>query len=194
MATKEKAKRKPATKATHPTNTNEENISMGQPALMEFFVSGIRDIYWAENHLVMALPKMRKASSSAELQKAIDDHLEVTKGHVARLEQIFQLLDQKALAQKCDAMEGLTLEGEGNIEDTIEGTPVRDLAVNVSCQKVEHYEIAAYTSLASLAGSLGYPEVQELLTTTLQEEEDSAELLSSLSNDITERALSETGA
>jgi ferritin-like metal-binding protein YciE len=186
MATKEKTRRKPGS-----AKTAVREMPSGQTDLMELLVSGIRDIYWAENHLVKALPKMKSASGSKDLQKAIADHLEITKGHVTRLEQIFEMLGQKPLARKCDAMEGLTLEGEGTIEDTVEGTSARDLGINLSCQKVEHYEMATYMGLANLAVALGYPQVADLLHETLREEEESAELLSELSEDITGRAGSE---
>ena len=79
---------------------------------MELFLDGIKDIYWAENHLVKTLPKMEKAASSAKLKAAIADHLEVTKTHVARLEKVFELLGEKAQAKKCDAMEGISKEGD----------------------------------------------------------------------------------
>lgn len=183
MATKEKTRSRSTARKTVARET--PDTSSAKPDLLELLIAGIRDIYWAENHLVKALPKMKSASGSKALQKAIADHLEVTKGQVARLEQVFQLLGQKPLARKCDAMEGLTLEGEGVVEDTIEGTAARDLGINMSCQKVEHYEMATYMGLANLAVSLGYPEVAELLQETLSEEEESAELLSDLSESIT---------
>lgn len=179
MATKEKARRPASRKPVA------KEVTSAQPDLVELLINGIRDVYWAENHLVKALPKMKSAAASKELQKAIADHLGVTKGHVARLEQIFQILGQKPIARKCDAMEGLSLEGEGVIEDTVEGTAARDLGVNLSCQKVEHYEMATYMGLANLAVTLGYPEVADLLQETLREEEESAELLSELSEAVT---------
>ncbi len=187
MATKEKTKRKPVQK----TDTDTRSSSLVFNDLMELFVNGLKDMYWAENHLIKSLPKMRSASSSKELQTAIEDHLEVTKGHVSRLEQIFEMIGQRPLARKCDAMEGLTLEGEGVIEDTMDGSPSRELGISLACQKVEHYEMAAYMGLAKLATSLGYPEVAELLSETLKEEEDSAELLSEMSNELTDQGLSE---
>jgi ferritin-like metal-binding protein YciE len=187
MTTKEKTKRR---RAAADADAMPELIS-GQGDLMKLLISGIRDIYWAENHLVRALPKMRNATSSAQMRDAIADHLEVTKEHVTRLGQIFGLLGQDALARKCDAMEGLTLEGEGTIEDTEEGTSARDLGINFACQKVEHYEIAAYQGLINLATALGLPDVAKLLTETLNEEHESSDLLLKISEGITADGLSE---
>jgi ferritin-like metal-binding protein YciE len=180
---KVKTSKKPATSA----RLERETITSPDP-MMELFVNNIRSMYWAENHLVRMLPKMKAESSSKELQKAISDHLKVTKGHVARLEQVFEMIRQKPQATKCDAMEGLTLEGEGVIEDTMPGTPVRDLGINQSCQKVESYEMTSYQGLISLATTLGLDEVAELLKATLQEEQQSLELLNDMSQDITANA------
>ncbi|MEO6499471.1 MAG: DUF892 family protein, partial [Mucilaginibacter sp.] len=100
-----------------------------EPALNELFKDGIMDIYWAENHLVKNLPKMSKAATSKALVTAIDDHLAQTKTHVSRLEQVFELLGEKAIAKKCDAMEGLGKEGEGIVESTEPGTATRDVGI-----------------------------------------------------------------
>ncbi len=144
--------------------------SKTEPALLKLFVDEIKDIYWAENHLVKVLPKMQKAASSEALANAIGEHLAVTETHVARLEQIFELLGEKNQAKKCDAMEGLAKEGEGIIEDTDEGTATRDVGIILASQKVEHYEIATYGGLAQLATTLGFTEVADLLAQTLAEE------------------------
>lgn len=161
-------------------NSENANIPTADP-LMELFVNSLRSMYWAENHLVKALPKMKSESSSAELQKAISNHLKETKGHVSRIEKAFNIIQQKAIATKCDAMEGLTLEGEGVIEDTMPETPVRDLGINLSSQKVESYEITAYQGLIKLATSLGFTEVADLLNETLAEEQNSLDLLNEIS-------------
>ena len=141
-----------------------------EPALLELFTDGIKDIYWAENHLVKTLPKMQQAASSKTLVAAIGNHLEETKTHVTRLEQIFELLGEKAQAQKCDAMEGLAKEGEGIIESTEAGTATRDVGIILASQKVEHYEIATYGGLTQLAQTLGLDDVAKLLYQTLTEE------------------------
>jgi ferritin-like metal-binding protein YciE len=141
-----------------------------QPALLELFTDGIKDIYWAENHLVKNLPKMIAAATSKALTAGISDHLEETKSHVARLEQVFELLGEKVQAQKCDAMEGLAKEGEGIVESTQPGTATRDVGIILASQKIEHYEIATYGGLHQLAITLGLEEVAGLLAQTLAEE------------------------
>ncbi len=158
----------------HPSAESADAI---QTSLLELFIGEIKDIYWAENHLVMALPKMQKAAASAELQNAFATHLEQTKGHVKRLEKVFGVLNEKVLAKKCDAMEGLVEEGEGLINDTAEGTVARDLGLIMAAQKVEHYEIATYASLVHLATTLGQTEISSILSETLSEEKETDELL-----------------
>src|ERR1700709_2416019 len=138
--------------------------------LLEFFHGEIKDIYWAEKHLVKTLPKMAKAATSPELKEAFTNHLEETKVHVERLEQVFELLEEKAQAKKCDAMEGITKEGDGVIEDTETGTSTRDVGLILSGQKVEHYEIATYGGLVQLARNLAHDDVADILETTLHEE------------------------
>jgi len=156
-----------------------------EPALTELFLDSIRDIYWAENHLVKSLPKMIKAATSKKLSGAIENHLAQTKVHVSRLEQVFELLGEKAIAKKCDAMEGLAKEGEGIVEETEEGTATRDVGIILASQKIEHYEIATYGGLTQLAKTLGLDDVAELLGQTLGEEKEADELLTEIAeNDI----------
>ena len=160
--------------------------------LEEFFHDELKDIYWAEKHLVKTLPKMQKAASSPDLKNAFVDHLDVTKGHVARLEEVFGILGKKPQAKKCDAMEGITKEGESIIEDTDAGTSTRDVGLILAAQKVEHYEIATYGGLAQLAKTLGYTEIASILDTTLEEEKEADHNLTSLAeNTINESAASE---
>ena len=140
--------------------------------LKDFFIDELKDIYWAEKHLVKTLPKMKKAATSTELQDAFAEHLEVTKTHVSRLEQAFESLGKKAQAKKCDAMEGITTEGEGIIEETMAGTSTRDVGLILAAQKVEHYEISTYGGLAQLASTLGLDDVANLLNQTLAEEKE----------------------
>jgi ferritin-like metal-binding protein YciE len=132
--------------------------------------------------LVKALPKLARSVSSKSLTQAIVNHLEQTKKQVQRLEQVFQSLGKKPQAKKCDAMEGLVMEGEGVIEDTDAGTPARDLGIIMASQKVEHYEIAAYTGLIKLAGKLGLTVIAETLAETLVEEQESDQLLAGIAN------------
>jgi ferritin-like metal-binding protein YciE len=148
--------------------------------LEEFFVDEIKDIYWAEKHLIKTLPKMKKAATTPELQQAFADHLEVTREHVTRLEEVFELLGEKAVAKKCDAMEGITKEGESIIEDTEEGTATRDVGLILAGQKVEHYEISTYGGLAQLARTLNHEDVAEILEKTLSEEKEADKLLTSV--------------
>jgi ferritin-like metal-binding protein YciE len=145
--------------------------------LEELLHDELKDIYWAEKHLVKTLPKMEKAATTNELKKAFADHLEATRGHVTRLEKAFELLGKKAQAKKCEAMDGLTKEGESIIEDTEKGSMTRDVGLIMAAQKVEHYEIATYGSLAQLAKTLGKTELKDLLGKTLDEEKEADDLL-----------------
>lgn len=174
--------------ATKATSSKEEQSSM----LEELFVDELKDIYWAEKHLVKTLPKMAKAATSEELKRSFTDHLEATKGHVSRLEEAFGLLGEKVQAKKCEAMAGLTKEGEGIIEDTEKGTLTRDVGLIMAAQKVEHYEIATYGSLAQLAKTLGKNDLADLMVQTLEEEKEADELLTSLAeNNINVEATAE---
>ena len=174
MATKTTPKR-PSKKSS-----SAKPLGEGNPELLKLFVDQIKDIYWAEKHLLKALPKMQKAATSAELQDAIETHTEQTQGHVDRLEDIFALLDQKPQAKKCDGMEGLVEEGESIIEETDEGTATRDVGIILSAQKVEHYEISSYGGLATLARTLGRDDIAEILEETLAEEKETDELLTKI--------------
>jgi ferritin-like metal-binding protein YciE len=140
----------------------------------------LRDIYDAEKQLVKAIPKMAKAASSTELQEALNEHLEVTKGHVQRLEKAFEALGTKAKSKTCAGMKGLTEEGQEVIgEDAT--NEMRDLAIIGAAQRVEHYEIAAYGTARTFAERLGNDEVAELLQETLNEEEEADEKLTQIS-------------
>lgn len=157
-------------------------LQSGKPApdFLQFFTDEVKDLYWAENHLVKNLPKMAKSATSSALAAAIEEHLEITRTHVARLEQVFAALGEKPLARKCDAMEGLVKEGEGCIENTADGSAIRDVAIIMASQKVEHYEISAYGSLATLARTIGLDELAAILEETLGEEKDADQKLTGL--------------
>lgn len=148
--------------------------------LEEFFVDELRDIYWAEKHLTKALPKMQKAATSQELANAFADHLTATEEHVSRLEEVFEMMGETARAKKCEAMEGLVKEGEEIIEDTEDDTSTRDVALIMAAQKVEHYEIATYGGLITLARTIGRDDVAEILKQTIAEEKEADELLSGI--------------
>ena len=137
--------------------------------LRELFVHSLKDIYWAEKALTKALPKMAKNATNANLVTAINNHLAETQEQVNRLEQVFASVGEKATAKKCDAMEGLIKEGEGMLEDTEPGA-VRDAGIIAASQKIEHYEIATYGTLAAFAKTLGENEAVSLLEETLAEE------------------------
>lgn len=171
-----------------------KNVKKGEQGSMlrDYFVDGIKDIYWAEKHLTKALPKMAKASTTELLRGAFEEHLIATEEHVARLEQVFALLGEKVQAKKCDAMEGILKEGDGVIEETEEDTLTRDVALIIAAQKVEHYEITSYGSLLQLAITLGLDEVADLLAATLQEEKDTDLRLTEIAeNDINWEAKAE---
>ena len=160
--------------------------------LEELFLEQLKDIYWAEKHLLKALPKMEKAATSGELKQSFADHLEVTREQVERLEQAFGMLDKKAQGKKCEAMDGLTKEAESVIEDTEKGTMTRDVGLIMAAQKVEHYEIATYGSLAQLAKTLGKNELADLMGQTLEEEKEADQLLTSIAeNNINVEATAE---
>lgn len=160
--------------------------------LLDFFKDELKDIYWAEKHLVKTLPKMAKAATSEELKAAFTDHLEVTNTHVSRLEEVFGLLGEKAQAKKCEAMEGITKEGEGIIEETEAGTSTRDVGLILAAQKAEHYEISTYGGLAQLATTLGLEEVAGILQSTLEEEKEADMSLTAIAeNDINYEAAEE---
>lgn len=153
-------------------DTDFSKFNKNQPGrlLQVFFIDQLKDIYWAENHLAKALPKMSAAATTPELRVAFEEHLAVTKEQIIRLEQVFELTGKKAEGKKCDAMSGLVMECESIIEDTKDDTLTRDVALIMAAQKVEHYEIASYGGLTQLALTMGWDEIADLLETTLQEE------------------------
>lgn len=149
--------------------------------LKDLFEDGLKDIYWAEKALVKALPKMGKNATSPKLKKAITDHLAQTETHVQRLEACFEAIDKKAIAKKCDAMEGLLEEGKSILEETAPGD-VRDAGIIAASQKVEHYEIATYGTLAAFAKVLDEKECLKNLLATLEEEKKCDLLLTSIAD------------
>lgn len=144
--------------------------------LRELFIDELRDILYAEKALLKALPKMAKNASEPKLVRAMEEHLSVTEGQVTRLEEVFNLLGETPRGKKCEAMEGLIKEAEGIMEETEEG-PVRDAGIISAAQKVEHYEIASYGTLAAFANTLGEKKVAALLQETLAEEKQADQTL-----------------
>ncbi|SOD13974.1 ferritin-like domain-containing protein [Pedobacter xixiisoli] len=178
-----------ATKTKKPTG---KTGKMEDSEFHEFFVDELKDIYWAEKHLATALPKMKKAATSTELAAAFEKHAEETKQHIATLEQVFELLGEKATAKKCDAMAGLLEEANGIIEDTDKCTMIRDAGLILAAQKVEHYEIATYGTLRVFAENMGHTEVMDLLAQTLENEKATDVALTSIAEGfVNEQAASE---
>lgn len=158
----------------------QESPAAGNTQLEKFFGDSLKDIYWAEKHLVKALGKMKKAATTEELKNAIEEHIGQTEGHVSRLEKVFELLGKKPQAKKCEAMEGLTKEGESIVEETEEGSMTRDAGIILAAQKVEHYEIATYGTLVQLAMVMGQDEAAEILHETLEEEKQTDKTLTAI--------------
>jgi ferritin-like metal-binding protein YciE len=156
---------------------------MTKETLRELYVEELKDIFSAENQLTKALPKMAKAASSEELREGFEEHLEQTKGHVQRLEQVFEMLEESSGGKKCLGMEGLIKEGAEVIGEDFEDD-VKDSALIAAAQRVEHYEIAAYGTVAAYADALGETEQASLLRETLQEEKDTDEKLTELASEI----------
>jgi ferritin-like metal-binding protein YciE len=147
--------------------------------LQELLTEELRDLYDAEKQLVRALPKVAKAVTDAELKQGILEHLEVTKNQVTRLEQVFELLGERAKSKPCKAMKGLVEEANEHISEHEKGS-VLDSVLIIGSQKIEHYEIAGYGSVRAIAKSLGNREVLGLLQTTLAEEEQTDKRLTSV--------------
>lgn len=143
---------------------------MDNGKLREFFIEELKDIYWAEKALCKALPELMKASTNKKLGEAFDKHTQETEGQIEILEQVFQLLGEKAVGKKCEAMEGLVKEAHSVIEETEEGTYTRDVGLIMASQKAEHYEIASYGALIALAQQLNETKAADLLQKILDEE------------------------
>ena len=143
----------------------------------------LKDIYSAEKQLLKALPKMAKKASSEELRAAIEEHLDVTKGQVDRLEQVFEALGKTAKAKTCKAMKGL-LEEAAEIMEEDATDSVMDAGIIAAAQKVEHYEIASYGTVRTWARLCGEEEAAELLQETLDEEGEADKKLSELAENL----------
>lgn len=189
MATKTAtAKKTAAPKKTTPTKKAPAKSNAKVPAkddaasdLKDFFEDALKDIYWAEKALRKALPKMEKNATHPELKKALSTHLAETETHIKRLEDCFKSLGLKPEAKKCDAMQGLLDEGKGIMEETKAGA-IRDVGIIAASQKVEHYEIATYGSLAAYAKVLKEKKCLSNFLATLKEEKNCDKLLSSIAD------------
>jgi ferritin-like metal-binding protein YciE len=174
------------------SSKNLRRCNVQQSDLKELYIDELKDIYSAETQLVKALPKMAKAAASDELRSGFEEHLEQTKGHVSRLEQIFQALDEKPTGKKCMGMEGLIKEGGEAAEEDYEDD-AKDAALIGAAQRVEHYEIAAYGTVRAMAEKLGEDAAVKLLSQTLQEEKDTDVKLSGLADEIVVVGESDSG-
>jgi ferritin-like metal-binding protein YciE len=153
----------------------------------DLYLEQLRDLYSAETQLTKALPKMAKAATNEDLKNGFTEHLEQTRGHVQRLEQIFQALSEKPTGTKCKAMEGLVAEGSEMIESDFEGA-VKDAGLIAAAQRVEHYEISAYGTAKTFAEVLGDTEAVSLLNETEEEERETDEKLTQLASEINSQA------
>ncbi len=148
-------------------------------SLQELFITELQDLYDAENRLLKALPKMAEKASYTELQNAIREHFEQTKGHVKRLEECFESIGEKIKGEKCKGMVGIIDEGEDMAKKDGEPAAV-DAGIIASAQRVEHYEIAGYGTVCTYAEMLGHTQAVQLLRQTLQEEKETDQKLTSL--------------
>ncbi len=146
--------------------------------LSDIFEHTLQDIYYAENAITKALPKVAKAAKSAKLKRAAEEHLEETKGQITILNEVFKSLKLKPTAEKCDAIEGLIKEADGLIEEA-SGTAL-DAGLLAACQAVEHYEISRYVSLREWANELVHTEAHTLLTQILDQEKATNNKLTNL--------------
>jgi len=165
---------------------------MEHKALKELFIDELKDIYSAENQLIKALPKMAKAATSDDLRAGFEGHLEQTKQHARRIEEICTELGEKPTGKKCGGMEGLIGEGK-EMMDEFEGD-VLDAALISAAQRVEHYEIAAYGTVRTYAELLGHDRAVELLEQTLEEEKETDQKLTELAGAINVEAINAEGS
>jgi len=152
---------------------------MAATTLNDLFIRALSDVYSAEKQLTKALPRLARAAANPDLAAAFRTHLEETQGQIARIDQVVEKSNLKLKRVKCVAMEGLVEEGQEQIEE-IEKGPILDAALIAAAQKVEHYEIASYGTLATLAKKLGYTDGMTLLLETLEEEKATDEKLTML--------------
>ncbi|HYF68026.1 MAG TPA: ferritin-like domain-containing protein [Ohtaekwangia sp.] len=162
------------------STTKKSGNSTGVSQLEEYFLQELKDIFGAEKQLTKALPKLQKAATTEELKEALEEHLAVTQEHIARIEEVFELMEKKPNSKKCEAMEGITKEGETVVKETEAGSMTRDAAIIMAAQKVEHYEIATYGGLVQLAKTIGRDDVADILAQTLEEEKETDQLLTEI--------------
>ncbi len=147
-----------------------------QMSLHELFVDELKDLYSSESQLIKALPKMAKAAESKELKRALETHLGETEQQLERVKRVFEIAGEKAKGELCKGMQGIVAEGDEQIQKNS-----GDLGLIGAGERVEHYEMASYEIAIAMARQLGLSEAEELLSESLQEEENAAEILSKLS-------------
>jgi len=172
------------------SNSTEEEKNTKMEQLEELLIAELKDLYSAEKQIVRALPKLVKGAASPELKQAFTEHLEVTREQVSRLEQVFEQAGQKPKAKPCKGMEGLLTEGSEHLEEEDAGV-LRDLALIAACQRVEHYEVAAYGSARTMAEKLAMGEAVQLLQQTLNEEEEADKKLTQVAEVLYGQVMSE---
>jgi ferritin-like metal-binding protein YciE len=158
--------------------------------LKDLFLDSLADIYYAEQQLVRALPKMAAAASDDQLREAFESHLEETHGHVTKVESVFTEFAQKARSKKCPAIVGLLEEGDEMASEN-KGSPTLDAALIAAGQKVEHYEIATYGSLREWAALLGQDRAADILGEILEEEKGADSTLTELGRNVCNAAANE---
>ena len=151
--------------------------------LNELFHDTLKDIYYAEKKILSALPKMAKAAQNDDLTAAFEKHKAETEGQISRLEQVFELIDQKPQGKKCAAIEGILEEGQEIIKE-YKSSPALDAGLVSAAQAVEHYEIARYGTLRTLAEELGLEDAAKLLQETLDEEEATDQALTQIAESV----------
>jgi ferritin-like metal-binding protein YciE len=147
--------------------------------LHDAFIDELRDAFDAEKQLTKALPKLAKKATSAQLKAAFESHLKETENHVARLEQVFESIGEKATGKHCDGIEGIIEEGKNVMDEDLEQSAM-DACLIAGGQRAEHYEMAAYGSLIAWAKAMGHGTAANLLEQTLQEEKAADEKLTTI--------------
>ncbi|HLO82121.1 MAG TPA: ferritin-like domain-containing protein [Chitinophagaceae bacterium] len=174
--TKGRSRNNTTSKAANKTPMEQEQQMMNSP-MEKLFLDQLKDIYYVEKTLIKALGKMAKNATTDELKDIFMNHQEVTQEQLSRLDRIFEILGKRAQAKRCPVMDGLQEEGDEMMSETEDDTLTRDVALIITAQKVEHYEIATYGCLVTLARTYGMQEVADLLQETLDEEKDADQQL-----------------
>lgn len=170
---------KTGTKTTGTSSKKNNTYAVEESKLRQLFEDELKDIYWAEKALTKAIPKMIKNATSDQLVEALENHLAETEQQVAKVERVFELIEKKAVAKKCEAMAGLVKEAEEIMKDCDKGA-MRDAGIISAAQKVEHYEIATYGTLRTFAQTLGLDQVAGLLEEILEEEKNADQTLTEI--------------